>query len=47
MNWISKIRNPHPKAGFSQYDEDSIILNIFEEIKTTLSPKVKDIIEKR
>jgi hypothetical protein len=35
MNWISKIRNPHPKAGFSQYDEDSIILNIFEEIKTT------------
>lgn len=35
MNWISKIRNPHPKAGFSQSDEDSIILNIFDEIKTT------------
>lgn len=35
MTWITRIRNKNLKAGFSQYDEDSIILNIFEEIKTT------------
>jgi hypothetical protein len=35
MTWITRIRNKNPKAGFSQYDEDSIIMNIFEEIKTT------------
>ena len=35
MNWINEIRTPHKDAGFSQYDEDSIILNIFDAIGTT------------
>jgi hypothetical protein len=35
MNWMSEIRNPRKDSGLSQYDEDTIILNIFDHIGTT------------